>query len=233
MRPSGTKCAAGSSWQSAGPTCRVPTTVSELIGPDYIWFCAQLGLKYLAVLNADSGTPDALPKAQAVRDAVIRHGGGELAEFPVRLKVTFGVAKKKPSLVPGKIRAFPLVDCMPDPAQTLPDVVALAKAIRRLLQESPVSSAGGSVWRFRGVRHGSDTEPMLDEPSWPRVLLTSSALTVETAVTRIARFFHANRLAIRRLLRGCVPVLAVAAVVGFVVLCGAERRGWMPGGCGD
>ena len=153
MRPWGIRCAAGSSWQSAGPTCRVPTSVSELIGPDYIWFCAQLGLKYLAVLDADSGTRDALPTAQAVRGAVIRHGGGELAEFPVRLEVTFRVAKKKPSLVSGKIRTFPFVDCMPDPAQTLPQVVALAEAIRRLLQESLVSSAGGSVCRFRGVRH--------------------------------------------------------------------------------
>ena len=38
--------------------------------PDYIWFCAELGLKYLAVMDADSSKPDALLKAQAVRDAV-------------------------------------------------------------------------------------------------------------------------------------------------------------------
>jgi predicted ATPase len=30
--------------------------------PDYVWFCAELGLKYLVVMDADSATPDALPR---------------------------------------------------------------------------------------------------------------------------------------------------------------------------
>lgn len=59
--------------------------------PDYLWFCAELGLKYLAVMDADSSKHDALPKAQAVRDAVSLRRGRELAEFPENLETTFGV----------------------------------------------------------------------------------------------------------------------------------------------
>jgi hypothetical protein len=102
--------------------------------PDYIWFCAELGLKYLAVMDADSATPDALPKAQAVRNAVKRRRGGELAEFPRTLEATFGVIKQRPSLVPGKIRELPFVGNMPDPAQAPAEVVVLAEAIRLLGQ---------------------------------------------------------------------------------------------------
>jgi hypothetical protein len=100
--------------------------------PDYVWFSAELGLKYLAVMDADSATPDALPKAQAVRDAVNLRHGGELAEFPVSLEATFGVLKQRPSLVPAAIRALPFAGDMPDPAQAPAEVVALAEAIRRL-----------------------------------------------------------------------------------------------------
>jgi predicted ATPase len=102
--------------------------------PDYVWFCAELGLKYLAVMDADSTTPDALASAQAVRDAVNLRHGGELAEFPVSLEVTFGVAKPKrgPSLVPAAIRALPFVGDMLDPSRVPPEVVALAEATRRL-----------------------------------------------------------------------------------------------------
>jgi hypothetical protein len=100
--------------------------------PDYVWFCAELGLKYLAVMDADSATPAALAKAQAVRDAVNLRHGGELAEFPVSLESTFGVTKQTPSLVPAAIRALPFADDMPDPAHAPPEVLALADAIRRL-----------------------------------------------------------------------------------------------------
>jgi energy-coupling factor transporter ATP-binding protein EcfA2 len=102
--------------------------------PDYVWFCAELGLKYLAVMDADSATPDALAKAQAVRNAVNLHHGGELAEFPVSLEATFGVTKQTPSLVPAAIQALPFVGHMPDPAQAPAEVVAVAEAIRRLTQ---------------------------------------------------------------------------------------------------
>lgn len=102
--------------------------------PDYVWFCAELGLRYLAVMDADSATPDALVKAQAVRDAVNLRLGGELAEFPVNLESTFGVIKQTPSLVPGAVRALPFASGMPDPAQAPPEVIALAEAIRRLTQ---------------------------------------------------------------------------------------------------
>ena len=86
----------------------------------------------MAVMDADSATPDALAKAQAVRDAVNLRHGGELAEFPVSLESTFGVTKQTPFLVPAAIRALPFVGGMPDPAQTPSEVVALAEAIRRL-----------------------------------------------------------------------------------------------------
>ena len=104
--------------------------------PDYVWFCTELGLKYLAVMDADSSTPDALARAQAVRDAVNLRRGGELAEFPVSLETTFGVAKPKrgPSLVPAAIRALPFVGDIPDPAKAPQEVVTLADAIRLLMQ---------------------------------------------------------------------------------------------------
>jgi hypothetical protein len=57
---------------------------------------------------------------------------GELAEFPVTLETTFGVAKQNPSLVPSTIRALPLIGDMPDPAQTPPEVGMLVEAIMRL-----------------------------------------------------------------------------------------------------
>jgi hypothetical protein len=100
--------------------------------PDYVWFCAELGLKYLAVMDADSATPAALAKAQAVRDAVNLRHGGELSEFPVSLEATFGVMKQAPSLVPAAIRALPFAGDMPDPAQAPPEVITLAEAVRRL-----------------------------------------------------------------------------------------------------
>lgn len=60
-------------------------------------------------MDADSSTPDALAGAQAVRDAVNLRRGGELAEFPVSLETTFGVAKPKrgPSLYLPRSARFP------------------------------------------------------------------------------------------------------------------------------
>jgi hypothetical protein len=100
--------------------------------PDYIWFCSELGLKYLAVMDADTSKPDAQLNAQAVREAVRTRRGGELAEYPENLETTFGVIKQRPSRVPGAIRALPFTGGMPDPAQVAAEVVALAEVIRRL-----------------------------------------------------------------------------------------------------
>jgi ABC-type Mn2+/Zn2+ transport system ATPase subunit len=100
--------------------------------PDYIWFCAQLGLPYLAVMDADASKPDAQANAQAVRNAHQVHGGGELVEFPESLETTFAVRKVKPSLVPDAIQHLPFVANMPDPAHVPAEVVQLAEAIRRL-----------------------------------------------------------------------------------------------------
>jgi hypothetical protein len=101
--------------------------------PYYMWLCCQLGLKYLAVMDADASKVDALKKAQAVRDAVARCAGGDLFEFPENLEATFGVVKVKPSLVPGKIRELPFTGSSPNPEQSPSEVVKLTEAIRRLV----------------------------------------------------------------------------------------------------
>lgn len=83
---------------------------------DYARFCMQLGITYLAVMDGDAATPAAQNNAQAARKAVSHHGGGELFEFLHTLEATFGVEKRKPSLVPSKIRELPFAGNMPDPA---------------------------------------------------------------------------------------------------------------------
>jgi predicted ATPase len=102
---------------------------------DYVWFCAELGLKYLAVMDGDANTPDARPSAQTVRDAIVRHQGGELAEFPVDLETTFGVTKPPRghgSRVPDAIRRLAFTNGMPDGDAGHPEIVTLAEAIKRL-----------------------------------------------------------------------------------------------------
>lgn len=98
----------------------------------YIWFCAELGLTYLAVMDGDASKPDAAPKAEAVRNAVERHQGGQLVEFPENLETTFGVIKQRPSVVPAAIAALAFDGDMPDPKQAPHEVVSLAGAIRDL-----------------------------------------------------------------------------------------------------
>jgi predicted ATP-dependent endonuclease of OLD family len=71
--------------------------------PDYIRFCSELGLRYLAVMDADSGKPVGR-KAAAVRDAVKNYPGGELVEFPQDLETTLGIDKQRPSIAPEAIR---------------------------------------------------------------------------------------------------------------------------------
>jgi hypothetical protein len=101
---------------------------------DYAWFSAQLGLKYLAVMDADASKPDAQVNAQAVRAAVSRYPGGQLFEFPENLEATFGVLKQRNSLVPEAIRDLPFIGNDPDPANVPSEVAALAEAIRRVIQ---------------------------------------------------------------------------------------------------
>ena len=100
---------------------------------DYIWFSAQLGMRYLAVMDADASKSDAQANAQAVRETVRRHPGGELFEFPENLEATFRVAKSRQSLVPGAIRNLPFIGSDPDPDRTPSEIVALAQAIRHLI----------------------------------------------------------------------------------------------------
>ncbi len=104
--------------------------------PDYVWFCAELGLKYIAVMDGDANTPDAQRSAQAVRDAVVRQLGGELIEFPVDLETTFGVTKPprgQASQVPDAIRKLAFSNDTPDKDADHPEIVTLAEAIKHLM----------------------------------------------------------------------------------------------------
>jgi predicted ATPase len=101
--------------------------------PDYIWFCAQLGMPYLAVMDADASKPDAFAMAQVVRDTFKLHGGGQLVEFPENLEATFGVVKQRPSLVPAAIQSLPFVAGAPDSGQVRSEIAELAQAIQRLV----------------------------------------------------------------------------------------------------
>jgi hypothetical protein len=97
--------------------------------PDYIQFCSWLGLRYLAVMDADAAKAVSQPavarKASAVRDAVRNSPNGELVEFPEDLETTAGVSKQRPSLVPAAIKSTT--------AATAPaELVELANALCRL-----------------------------------------------------------------------------------------------------
>jgi hypothetical protein len=89
-------------------------------------------VKYLAVMDADGKTSSALPRAQAVREAVRKRRGGGLFEFPVNLEATLGVQKRRHSTVPAAIQNLHFSKGMPDPAGVPAEIVDLAKAIRRL-----------------------------------------------------------------------------------------------------
>jgi predicted ATP-dependent endonuclease of OLD family len=75
--------------------------------PDYIRFCSELGLTYLAVMDADSGK-GVERKAAAVRETAMNYPDGELVEFPEDLETTLGVRKERPSVVPEAIRTVAL-----------------------------------------------------------------------------------------------------------------------------
>jgi predicted ATPase len=98
--------------------------------PDYISFCAQLGLRYLAVMDSDAGNKNALPKAQAVRDAILANGGGDLFEFPEYLEKSFGIGKHS-GRAREAILKLPFIDDMPDKASVAPEIALLASAIQR------------------------------------------------------------------------------------------------------
>ncbi len=100
--------------------------------PDYIWFCAQLGLPYLAVLDADAGNKNAMKQTEPVRDAFKLCAGGELIEFPEYLEKSFGVGYHS-GRAPEVIRKMSFIAGMPDPGGAPGEVVNLAEAIRRLL----------------------------------------------------------------------------------------------------
>ncbi len=100
--------------------------------PDYIRFCGELGLRYLAVMDGDAATaaadPSVAANAQAVRDAAHDNPAGTLREFPEDFETTLGVAKKKPSLMPDAIQKAPLDETGPA------ELRALAEALQQLCE---------------------------------------------------------------------------------------------------
>jgi predicted ATP-dependent endonuclease of OLD family len=97
--------------------------------PDYIRFCSELGLTYLAVMDADT-SKGVERKAAAVREAVKNHPDGELAEFSEDLETTLGIEKKRPSVVSEAIKTVALG------SSGHPELIALADALRRLARRA-------------------------------------------------------------------------------------------------
>ena len=98
--------------------------------PDYIRFCGELGLRYLAVTDGDAtkaaADPSVAANAQAVRDAARDNPAGALLVFPEDFETTLGVAKKKISLMPDVIQKAPLDETGPA------ELRALAAALQQL-----------------------------------------------------------------------------------------------------
>jgi len=97
--------------------------------PAYIRFCSELGLRYLAIMDADASKavnqPAVARNASAVRDAVRNYPDGELVEFPEDLEATLGIPKQRPSRAPAAIRAT-------TSGSAPPELVELANALCRL-----------------------------------------------------------------------------------------------------
>ena len=95
--------------------------------PDYIRFCGELGLRYLAVMDGDAAKaaadPSVAANAQAVRGAARDNPVGSLLEFPEDFETTLSVAKKKPSLMPDAIQKAPLDETGPAELRTLAEAL--------------------------------------------------------------------------------------------------------------
>lgn len=146
---------------------------------DYAWFCTQLGIRYLAVMDGDAATPAAQNNAQAAREAVSHYGGGELFEFPHTLEATFRVGKQKPSLVPGKIRELPFAGKMPDPAQAPAEVVKLAEAIRSIAGQAACTRAS-HAWPI-GEFFGQSLLQVAEVARQPKPVATGRSTSDERA----------------------------------------------------
>ena len=100
--------------------------------PDYIRFCGELGLRYLAVMDGDATKAAAdssvAANAQAVRDAARDNPTGALLEFCEDFETTLGVVEKKPSLMPDAIQKAPLDETGPA------ELRALAAALQQLCE---------------------------------------------------------------------------------------------------
>jgi len=96
--------------------------------PDYIRFCGELGLRYLAVMDGDAAKaaadPSVAANVQAVRDAARDNPVGILLEFPEDFETTLGVAKKRSSLMPDAIRKASLDETGPAELRTLAEALA-------------------------------------------------------------------------------------------------------------
>jgi predicted ATPase len=73
--------------------------------PDYVRFCTDLRLRFLAIQDGDAGKPDAASGVQAVREAVSESSIGTLFEFPEDIESTLGGVKKDVQTVCEAMRA--------------------------------------------------------------------------------------------------------------------------------
>jgi energy-coupling factor transporter ATP-binding protein EcfA2 len=73
--------------------------------PDYVHFCDELGLPFLAIQDADASNKGAAKSAQAVRDAVTDSKNGMIFEFPENLESTLGGADKNTEKIIDAVRS--------------------------------------------------------------------------------------------------------------------------------
>ena len=73
--------------------------------PDYVRFCDELGLPFLAIQDADASNTGAAKSAQAVRDAVTGSKHGTIFEFPENLESTLGGIGKNTEKIIDAVRS--------------------------------------------------------------------------------------------------------------------------------
>jgi len=82
--------------------------------PDYVRFCDELGLPFLAVQDGDASNTSAAKSAQAVRNAVAASKHGTLFEFPENLESTLGgVAKSTEKIIDAVRSALSAIEVTP------------------------------------------------------------------------------------------------------------------------
>lgn len=103
--------------------------------PDYVALSDALGIRALAVMDADSskaaGHPAVARMANAVRIAASKAHMCQLVEFPEDIETTLGIAKQRPSRVPEALEALKL-----DTRRWPAELKQLAKQLQWLVEDS-------------------------------------------------------------------------------------------------